>query len=80
MALRADVGDRVVTGQLLATISDPFGETEVELLAPKSGVLLGRAHVPLVHAGDALFHLAEMPQDDAEQNHEMDIPDEDEVI
>ncbi len=80
MTLMADAGDRVIAGQLLATISDPFGETEVELTAPRPGILLGRALLPLVHEGDALFHLADLPQDGTDQDQEMDIPDEDEVI
>ena len=65
---------------MLATISDPFGETEIELLAPRPGILLGRAHLPLVNEGDALFHLADLPQDDGDAGTEQDIPDEDEVI
>lgn len=80
MTPHAEVGDRVAAGRLLATISDPFGETEVELLAPKPGILLGRAHLPVVNEGDALFHLGELPLDGAESDCEMDIPDEDEVI
>lgn len=80
MTLRAEVGERVAAGRVLATISDPFGETEVELLAPRHGILISRAHLPLVHEGDALFHLAELPQDEAAPGTEMDIPDEDEVI
>lgn len=80
MTLLADVGDRVTAGQVLATISDPFGETEIELLAPRPGILLGRAHLPLVNEGDALFHLADLPQDDGDAGTEQDIPDEDEVI
>lgn len=84
MTLRAEVGERVTAGQVLATISDPFGETEVDLLAPKPGIVVGRAHLPLVHEGDALFHLAQLPPedraDDTDHDAEMDIPDEDEVI
>ncbi len=80
MTLRANIGDRVVAGQVLASISDPFGETEVELAAPRAGILLGRAHLPLVNEGDALFHLADLPLDGGEQDAEVDIPDEDEVI
>lgn len=80
ITLLADVGDRVAAGSLLATISDPFGETEVELLSPKAGILVGRAHLPLVNEGDALFHLAELPALEGDQDQVLDIPDEDELI
>ncbi|MGL6209268.1 MAG: succinylglutamate desuccinylase/aspartoacylase family protein [Paracoccaceae bacterium] len=80
MTLLADVGDRVKAGAVLATISDPFGETEVELVATKPGILLGRAHLPLVNEGDALFHLAELPEAEEAADQVMDIPDEDELI
>jgi len=80
MTPMAEVGDRVTAGAVLATISDPFGETEVELVSPKAGILVGRAHLPLVNEGDALFHLAELPQADTARDQVLDIPDEDELI
>jgi len=77
---RANIGDRVAAGDVLATISDPFGETERDLIAPKPGILVGRAHLPLVNEGDALFHLAELPLAEATDDQVLDIPDEDELI
>jgi len=52
------LGDRVATGQRLATISDPFGEIEIGVTASVSGIIIGRTTSPLSHEGDALFHLA----------------------
>jgi predicted deacylase len=80
LQLRADLGETVVAGQVLASISDPFGETEVDLVTPKAGIILGRAHLPLVNEGDALFHLANLPEGRDEDTGTLDIPDEDEVI
>jgi predicted deacylase len=57
------LGQRVSTGQLLATISDPFGEIEKEVPASTSGIVVGRSTSPLSHEGDALFHLAEVEDD-----------------
>ncbi len=54
------LGERVKAEQLLATISDPFGEIEVKVLASTSGIVIGRSTSPLSHEGDALFHLAEV--------------------
>jgi len=54
----ASLGMAVKEGQVLGAISDPFGENEVEVLAPIGGVIIGRSNLPLVHEGDALFHVA----------------------
>ncbi|WP_340120065.1 succinylglutamate desuccinylase/aspartoacylase family protein [Pelagibius sp. 7325] len=52
------LGSAVSEGQLLGVISDAFGENEVEVRASVSGVVIGRSNIPLVHEGDALFHIA----------------------
>ncbi len=54
------LGQRVESGQLLATITDPFGELEIEVSASTTGIVIGRSTSPLSHEGDALFHLAEV--------------------
>lgn len=52
-------GQRVVKDQtLLGRISDPFGESEVEVWSPISGIVIGQLHLPLVNEGEALFHIA----------------------
>lgn len=78
-SFRAALGETVGAGQVLATVSDPFGETEVELHAPRAGIVVGRAELPLVHEGDALYHIAELPAAEEDET-VLDIPDEDEVI
>ncbi len=50
-------GSFVRKGDLLAAVSDPFGEQEMEVLAPFSGIIVGRAVMPIVNEGDALFHI-----------------------
>lgn len=52
-------GVDVRSGQLLAVISDPLGETETEIVAPTDGVIVGRTNLPLVHEGDALFNVGQ---------------------
>jgi len=52
------LGARVKKGEVLATVADPFGEQEVKVRAPLPGIIIGRLNLPLVHSGDALFHLA----------------------
>ena len=51
------IGARVKTGQVLAIVSDPLGETETEIEAPVDGVVVGRTNLPLAHEGDALFNI-----------------------
>ena len=54
---RAD-GDVVEKGEVMAAVSNPFGELEQEITAPFSGIIVGRAMMPIVNEGDAIFHLA----------------------
>ena len=50
-------GSLVPQGEVLATVSDPFGEEERNIEAPFDGVIVGRAVMPVVNEGDAVFHL-----------------------
>ena len=51
-------GETVSEGDILASVSDPFGGVETDLTAPSDGILIGRAILPVVNEGDAVFHLA----------------------
>ncbi|ROU02504.1 succinylglutamate desuccinylase/aspartoacylase family protein [Histidinibacterium lentulum] len=87
-AFRAD-GEAVEEGTLLAAVSGPFGETETEVVAPFSGLIVGRAVMPIVNEGDAIFHLARVSRPDGAgaaleeiaRHHSRDpLFDEDEII
>jgi predicted deacylase len=58
--LRAIVrlGARIKRNDVMGYIADPFGEAEVEVKAPAGGIVIGRTNIPLVHEGEALFHVA----------------------
>ncbi len=58
MIFRAELGARVKKDDVLGVIGDPFGEREEKVLAPVTGIVIGRLNLPLVHAGDALFNIA----------------------
>ncbi|MGO4916607.1 succinylglutamate desuccinylase/aspartoacylase family protein [Pseudogemmobacter sp. W21_MBD1_M6] len=82
-------GDVVETGDLLGIVADPFGQAETEILAGAPGIIIGRAVLPVVNEGDALFHIASVhPKDDAEKKMETltaqldadPLFDEDEII
>ncbi|MGU3840690.1 succinylglutamate desuccinylase/aspartoacylase family protein, partial [Vibrio diabolicus] len=59
-----NLGDKVEQGETLAYISSPLGHDEVELKAPKRGLVIGQQTLPLVNEGDAIFHLAYFNQGD----------------
>ena len=52
------MGQRIHKGDILGFVSDPFGETGIEVISPVSGMVIGRTTLPLVHKGEAIFHIA----------------------
>lgn len=50
-------GDVIEKGSLLGVVSDPFGETEYEVVSDETGIIIGRTNLPIVNEGDALFHV-----------------------
>lgn len=52
------MGHRINKGDVLGYVSDPFGEVELEVVSPVSGMVIGRTTLPLVHEGEAIFHIA----------------------
>lgn len=52
------LGSVVKENQTMAYIIDPLGDNEENLLAPFEGIVIGCLNLPLVHMGDAVFHLA----------------------
>ncbi len=58
LRLIVKLGASVKQGETLAYVSDPYGENQEEIIAPNTGVIIGRTNLPLVHEGDALIHLA----------------------
>jgi predicted deacylase len=82
-------GDLVEEGDIIAAISDPFGESETEVAAKYGGIIVGRAVMPIVYEGDALFHIAAVKSADAAEAAVGDLAtqledallfDEDEII
>lgn len=59
-------GEHVETDDILGVISDPFGETDADIVCSQPGVVIGRTNLPVVNEGDALFHIAETDNNDPE--------------
>ncbi len=52
------VGVRVTKGDILGVVADAFGEVESEVVASYTGIIIGRANLPVISEGDALYHIA----------------------
>ena len=59
-----ELGDQVIKGDVLADIGSPYGETLGEVVANKSGVIIGKQNIPLVQEGEAMYHIAYFKEDD----------------
>lgn len=52
------IGSFVEKGQLMATISDPYGKIEHKMKAPNSGYVINVNEAPIVYQGDAIYHIS----------------------
>ncbi|MEN8260307.1 MAG: succinylglutamate desuccinylase/aspartoacylase family protein [Pseudomonadota bacterium] len=52
------LGSHVQRKEVLGIISDPFSDLELEVTSPGDGIVIGRSELPLVHEGEALYHVA----------------------
>ena len=50
-------GTKVAKNQPLATITDPYGESQVTIKSPHDGYIIGINNMPVINAGDALIHV-----------------------
>ena len=53
-----NIGNYVTKGQLLATISDPYGKIEHRVKAPNSGYIINVNDASIVYQGDAIYHIS----------------------
>lgn len=61
-----NLGDRVKQGDVLAQIGDPFGNIIDLVKVARAGIVIGKQNIPLVQAGDAMFHIAFFNQNDTD--------------
>jgi len=54
----AKTGLSVTRGERIGYVVDPFGGQEEEIKSTVDGIIIGSLNLPLVHQGDALFHIA----------------------
>lgn len=54
------LGETIQRDDVLGIINDPFSNREIPVLSSCSGLIIGRSELPLVHEGDAIFHVAQL--------------------
>lgn len=52
------LGDKVGENRKIGEIADPFGDQKIDVMSSLPGIVIGKQNLPLVHKGDALFHIA----------------------
>ena len=50
-------GTKVEKGQTIGNITDTYGETKINVLAPNNGYIIAVNNFPILNMGDALFHI-----------------------
>ncbi len=54
---KKESGKKVKRGETIGYISSPINEYSVKVKSPEDGYVIGHQNFPLVHKGDALFHI-----------------------
>lgn len=54
---QVQAGDLIHKGQIVGSITDPFGEFHEQIKSPVTGYVVGLNNNPVVNAGDALMHM-----------------------
>lgn len=57
-SFRKQSGQRVKQGEVIAKINSPHNDYSVKITCPFDGYIIGHNNFPLVHKGDAIFHIA----------------------
>ena len=60
LRMHRGIGAHVEQDELIGVLSDPLGETDIEILSPVAGLIIGRTMLPIVNEGDAICHVAEI--------------------
>jgi hypothetical protein len=56
--VKINANKHVEKDEFLATITDPYGKMRFKVNAPNSGYIININHAPIVHQGDAIFHIS----------------------
>ena len=56
--VKIDCNKFVKKDEFLATITDPYGKLRFKVHSPYEGYIINVNHAPIVHQGDAIFHIS----------------------
>lgn len=56
--VKIDCNKHVEKDEFIATITDPYGTMRYKVRAPNEGYIINVNHAPIVHQGDAIFHIS----------------------
>ena len=69
LSTRTPLGARVKENDVLGLIADPFSDQKTEVHAHVEGLVIGRTNIPLVHEGEALFHIGRFESSEEVASH-----------
>lgn len=52
-------GQKIKEGEVIGRINNPYNSYSLKVTSPITGYIIGHNNIPMVHKGDALFHVAE---------------------
>ncbi len=53
------LGEKIKRNDILGVINDPVATLETAVISPCNGLIVGRSELPLVHEGEAIYHIAQ---------------------
>jgi len=53
------LGEKVKCNDVLGVTNDPVDTLETPVISPCNGLIIGRSEIPLVHEGEAIYHIAQ---------------------
>lgn len=53
-------GQKVSEGEVIGRINNPYGSYSIKVKATSDGYIIGHNNIPMVHKGDALFHIGDV--------------------
>jgi len=69
---KKNLGDIVVKDEVIAIIKTPLGKISATVLSNANGIIIGKQNIPLVHEGEAVYHIAYFKNpDDVVENLEL---------
>lgn len=71
--LKINCNKLVKSGEILAIITDPYGKMKFNVTAPNKGFIINVNQAPIVHQGDAIFHISTKDSEHNEETKSIDV-------